>query len=823
MRKTLSRAILAALPTGILALGAGTTYAQDAENKDSDRVLEEVTVVARKVEENIQDVPVAVTAIGENLIVDLNINDLSDIGKYTAGLVFDSELGRGSNRPVIRGQANILGSSGVSYFIDGVYITGSIDDYDINDVQQLEVVKGPQSALYGRNTYSGAINIITRSPSEDFGARARVQIAEDNNYEVAASMNGPFGDSGWSGGLHVRHYELGGYETNLYDGSKIGIQETNSVSGVLEFSPSDTFRLRARAYYSERDDGQPVIALSDPNDNNCFFDEGSYYNGVGRYYCGTIDALPINTDWPFQAPGAGDQVDTLQTSLRMDWTLNDEWTLTSITGYNDISDDILTDGDYTGTSFQTTNFTPNGFPFAGFEDGPPFLYAYVPSVTDFTFAITGDTTDISEELRLEFDGERSRAIIGAYYFDQDISSRTNRNITPEQQDAADQNFFNEFLRMQGVCAANPICEGIIPLGNSEISVTRNIDDQSIRNYALFGLYSYDITDAWTVTLEGRWQEEKISQTVVAGFLGSDDTVTTSASKTFDAFLPRVTVDWRVTDNNMLYLLYAQGTKPGGLNGAAAIEAGLPGYEEEDVDSIEFGSKNYLFGGTMIANFAFYYNQVAGYQLTQAVQGAGEVVTATLNSGDADIYGMEAEVTWRPLDQLRLTANYAYNHNEFVAGTDANQGVLNDVADDSLANCSTGDQFPDVPGCTSLYGSIVGNQIPRVPEHTLFVDAEWRTQLGDTDWDWYVGGNYSYEANKWAQVTNLAGTGSTTLLSARLGLTNDNWSIQFYGRNLSGETSAPSVLRYVDASTFYRAFAISPRRDTYFGLTAIMNY
>lgn len=823
VKNILSRAILAALlPAGVLALGAGSALAQEQDQADSDMMLEEVIVTARKVEESLQEVPVAVSALSADYMADLGITDLSDISKVTAGLVFDSEFARGANRPVIRGQANILGGSGVSYFIDGVYITGSIDDYDLNDVQRVEVVKGPQSALYGRNTYSGAINIITRSPGEEFGANARLELAEDNEWQLAASVRGPLTDT-IGGSISVRHYERGGIFTNQFDGQDIGEQESNSLSGVLEFNPSERLQIRARAYWAERDDGQPAVVATRFFENNCFFDNGTLYGGAGRYFCGEVEARPINSDWPVQVPDQEDSTDTIQLSLRVDWDINDDWSLTSITGYNDVEDTFVIDGDYLPTSFHVSNFTPNGFPISGFEDGPPFNYAYVGSMTDFAFASNSTNEDISQELRFEFQGERMTALVGAYYFDQDTESRDIRNVSAAQQDLADANFFAEFLRMQGVCAANFLCESIFPLFNSTIVVPRDQNFLSTRNIAMFGLVSFDIGDAFGLTLEGRYAEEKITRRAIIQDLGGTPTATPSTSATFDNFKPRVTLDWQLTDNNMLYALYAKGTKPGGFNGTVAIEAGIPTFEEEEVDSFEIGSKNTFAGGRVVANFAAFYNDVQGYQLTQNVQSGQNTTSATVNAGDADIYGFEAEIMAQLTEGLRLTFNYAWADTEFTSGVDANQGVLNDVADNGLVDCSTGNQFPETGECTSLYGSIVGKSIPRVAEHQAFVDLEYRAPFGSGGWEWFAGANYVFESSKYAQVHNLAETGDTSLVNARVGVLNDRYSLQLYGRNLTGEDTPFNVLRYAEPEAFRRNFAISPRRDTYFGVIGSMNF
>jgi len=609
---------------------------------------------------------------------------------------------------------------------------------------------------------------------------------------------------------------------NIWDRSSIGEQSTQSISGVLDWTPTDNFQARFRAYYSERDDGQPPLVNTLTEENNCFFDNGGLYGGRGRYYCGVIEPRPLNTDWPRQVPDQADTDDDLNLSLRLDWDISDSLRLVSITGYNDNENEFTIDADYTPGSFQATNFTPfGGFPIGG--EFPNFTFGYPTGISDFTFSSAGERDDFSQELRFEFEGDNWRALVGGYYFDQDFSSRDIRNVSDAQRALADANFLAELQRMQGICAVNPFCAFIIPLGNSDFDVLRNQQSGSIRNTALFGLYSFSFAEDWNLTLEARWQEEKFSQTAIAQNLGEEPSNVTSASATFDAFLPRVTLDWMLTDDNMLYALYAMGTKPGGLNGTAAIEAGLPSYDEEDVSSFEVGSKNYLFDGTMIANFALFYNEVDGYQLTQAVEGAGQAVTATVNAGDAEIMGLEAEISFQVTDKLRATINYAYVDSEFTAGVDENQGVLNDVADNGLVDCSTGDQFPDQPGCTSIYGSIVGKQIPRTAKHQVFTDLEYRTPFGGNGWEWYAGTNYSYESSKYAQVHNLAETGDTKLVNARLGFTNDNWDVQAFARNLTGEDSPFNVLRYLQNDNFTRSFVISARRDTWYGVQAIYRW
>ena len=812
-------AMIGALPLNAFAADAEDAAGADAQSGDGE-AIEVVLVTARKRSENIQDVPVAVTALTAEQIADLGIRDLSDVSKITAGLIFDSEYARGSNRPVIRGQANILGDSGVSYFIDGVYVSGPIDDYDLSAVERIEVVKGPQSALYGRNTYSGAINIVTQSAGEAMGGQVTVEAAQDDQYLVTGAVSGPLSDT-FAAGVNVRHYERGGPFTNEYDGTEIGGQESQSVAAFFEFEPSERVFVRGRAYVGKRDDGQPPVTATRYFDNNCYTDDGSLYAGAGRYYCGVVEPVPINTDWTVQVPELEDSDDNTQLSLRIDVDLSDTVTLTSITGSQDRTERFVIDGDYLPTSFQVSNFTPNGFPYGGFADGAPFLYGYVGSMTDFSFASETETQGFSQEFQLALDTDSFEGMIGIYHFSEDSATRDIREVSEAQRGLASANWGREFGRMQGVCAASFLCESMTPFFGPTIDVPRDVNEIEVTNTAVFGMASFDLGERFGLTLEGRFQDEEISQRAVIQDLGSPAEPPVLADAGFDGFLPRVTLDWRPTDSSLFYLLYAVGTKPGGFNSTVAIEAGIPTFEEEEARGFEVGYKTVLADGQVTANLAAFMNQVEGYQLTQNVRAGQNATSATVNAGDADITGLEAEIMAMPatMPGLTLRLNYAWTDPEYTRGVDQNQGLLLDVADDGLTNCSTGKQFAQIEDCTgnARFGSIVGKQVPRTANHQLFADAELRRALGN-GWTWYAGVNYAYESSKFAQVHNEAETGDATLVNLRFGLVTERLALRLWARNVTGEDSPYNVLRYAEPEAFRRNFAIAHRRDTHVGLT-----
>lgn len=786
----------------------------------------EIVVTARKTEERLQEAPLAVAVVTADGIDRLGFNSVTDLTRATAGLVFDDSFGRDANRPVIRGQANILGDSGVAFFIDGIYFNGSIADYDVDSISRIEVVKGPQSALYGRNTYSGAINIITKSPTDRWRGRVQADVSEGAAYDISGSVSGPIAPGL---GLIVggRYFKNEGFFTNQFDGSPIGEQETNSAFAMLKYDDAGALRVGLRGNYTRTRDGQPAIFATDANDNNCLPDNGALYGGRGRYFCGVIRPRAVSSDYSEQFEGefVGNAIDTWNAGLTIDLDLTENLTLTSLTGYNSREAVQRTDGDYSPNRFQ-------GVIFATIPLGPPTAprvpFGFASSQTDFSFSNASDRTDWQQELRLQYTTDRARFLLGGFYWEQDSTSTDNRVLPPGAQAEANANML---AARQARCAANPRCASLspaFPLGS--LTESRNNSEDNIRNLAVFGSVSFDLTDRFSISAEGRYQEERIrtvaqTATVQSGNIGDP----VAAEATFKEFLPRVTADFQISRDNLLYAVYAEGQKPGGFNGAAAIAVGRTSFGAEDVVSYEIGSKNTFLDGALQVNLALFHNTIEGYQLTQPVEVlrpplAPQQVSAINNAGDVRITGLELEMTVRPTPELTLTANYAYANSRFRNGSDENQGVLDDVADDGLVNCSTGDQLPNITGCQSLFGDITGQSLPRAPEHTMFVDLDYRRDIGNSGWQGFAGINAYLLSSSFAQVHNLAETGDSVVSDLRIGAQNDNFRVQFFVRNLFDETAVNQLIRYADANRdLRRNFIAGLRPPRRFGVIAEVRF
>ncbi len=811
----------------LTALSPIAVYAQEAPAED-DNGAEEIIVTARKFSENLQNAPTSVAVVTAASIDRLGLDSIQDLSKTTSGLIFDDSFGRDANRPVIRGQANILGQSGVAFFIDGIYYSGSIADYDVDSIERVEVVKGPQSALYGRNTYSGAINIISKSPGETWEGKVSADVSENKRYDITAGIRGPIAE-GLGIAIGGRYFDNAGEFRNAFDGTRIGKQSTKSVYGLLKYDTGGAVRATLRANYTKTDDGQPAIFSQSANDNNCLFDNGTLYRGRGRYFCGTIRPQQVNSDYSRQfvdRENVGLEADTFNGAFRVDFDITDNLTLTSLTGYNKRKASNKTDGDYSGNSFNQAIFAsvPSGPAIGG---TPPRTLAYgvaafpptfaqLRSTQDFTFSNDQRTSDFSQELKLRYDTDSLKLLIGGYYFRQNDDTNDNR-VVPGGALALAQ--ANANAATAALCVRIANCGSYRPIaiattealaraaaGNPDLALfapSRNINNFDIENRAVFGSVSVKLAETFSISAEGRYAEESILQVAQTFKAGDTTKAITAALAKYKKFTPRITMDWQATPNHLLYGVYSEGQKPGGFNGNLAIAAGLPIYDAETVESFELGSKNRFLDGALTANFAVYRNKISGYQLTQNVFAPPNAVSAIVNAGDARVTGVEVELSLRPSRNFTVTANYALANAKFTRGLDENQGVLNDVADDGLVNCSLGDQFPLVSMCQSAFGSIAGKRIPRAPQHSVFFDVDYRQSIGSGDWKVFAGANVNLISSSFAQVHNLAKTGGSVVTDARLGVENGKYKVHFYVKNLFNEDSIAQIIRYADSNNDLR--------------------
>lgn len=768
------------LTTTAALLAPGLALAQSAPQQTQTTAggIEDIVITARKTEERLSDAPVAVTAFSERAIENQGLRDINDLARLSTGLSFSQTFGRSTDRPVIRGQSNVLANvqfgveSGVAYFVDGVYYPGSIQSFDIESVQRVEIIKGPQSALFGRNTYSGAINYVTKDPGDELTAKIRGRAAEHDEYEANLSISGPLiGDVlGFTAG--GRYYTYGGEYTNTLTGKKVGDEETKSGYLTLVFNPVEDIRARFRVQYAHDKDGPLALFLQGSDANNCApgFRSTAFRTGGTRnaptnnnqFFCGTIQARPdlvaLNTDPVFISQALGvrdgtafDGIENKQwiASSVIDWDIaGSGWVISSLTGWRKETNRFGTDSDHS-----------DAFIFLG----PP-----QPATVEPAFANTNinRTDDFSQEVRLASptDG-RVRGLVGLYYYKQKDNQRD-------------------------LTFASPLEGAPFSVNTPENNLTR------IENKAVFGLVSVELLEGLSITGEIRYAEEtkkRIDNGFCVGLEGFRTafnlagTIPCLAAPKFKKTAPRITVDYKTDGGTLFYAVYAEGSRPGGINGSAGAGVGLPFYQQESSKNVELGVKTSFLDGRIAFEGAAYYIDATDVQLTQALPvGAGAVNSIATNQGDAETKGFELQITAAPTDRLTLTLGYSYVDAKFTKGCDADYFILN----------SGGILYdPDlgvVPEC-----DITGKKLPLGSPHIINGSAFYEEPIGDTGMAWFASGNFSYEASKFVQTDNFAKTGDTFLVNARFGVRSDRWSIAAFGRNLTNEDSITLATRWFD--------------------------
>ena len=330
-----ARLLVASITAIGVALAALPASAQD---DDAALAVEEIVVSARKVEENVQDVPLSIDVFTEAFIEESGSLSIFDLAQFTPNLSFRQSYGRTFDRPSIRGQSVILGANTVGLFVDGVFVQGSISSTPLDNIERIEVIKGPQAALFGRATLSGAINYITKRPGNDWDTKIVLRGAEHDEYEARAYVSGPIIRDTLAFDLGVRHYEYGGeWDNTGPGGTTIGQEQTQSVYGSLYWTPTENFDALLKLAVMEDDDGHPPNFLSvESSDLNCFL------SSPRGYYCGIVPA-PEDVEIDIvDGNNYGTSKETQRASLELNWDVGDT-TLTSQTAYSKEDEDWLLD------------------------------------------------------------------------------------------------------------------------------------------------------------------------------------------------------------------------------------------------------------------------------------------------------------------------------------------------------------------------------------------------------------------------------------------------------------------------------------------------
>lgn len=750
----------------------------------------DIVVTARKREETLLDVPISVSAFSSARIEDRLAQDITDLAEFTPGLQMQEAFGRGFDRPVIRGASNILQAEGkVGIFLDGAPYFGDFSSLDLANIERVEVIKGPQSAVFGRGTLSGAINVVLKRPGLELEGKISATVGTDQRREVSGFVSTPI--TPWLGvQAGAKFFDVDGqFRNRAVPGERLGDQNSHQYTAGLFLDPSPDMRASVRWLHQRDDDGHYAIALQPAGANNCFL-------ATRPYFCGAAEPpkdLGLNTD-ALQRPGLYRNADRFIGDFAWD-IAGSGYEFSVQAGYSDLIEVVGTDQSYDDRHF--------------FILGSPAVCTFVPIGNQLCTQSAFNTTDGTHRKTETYEaritspaGDRLRWRIGA---------------------------FTSLDRSKAMEAY---------LEASELGLDLLADSRRIRNRAIFGGIDFDVTHALTVGVELRHQVDKVrnstpsyragdifSADYLAGLrLPNPDQIVGVAGVRkgkFSATLPRITANWKAAPDLSFYAQFSKGNAPGGFN---PVDAPQSTFDEEKLTNYEVGVKTTRFGFDYL-NISAFWQDYANQVLTNTYVTPTAINSYKANIGETRIRGLELEGSYPLIGQaLKLQFNYTYLDAEIREGIEGDQAILLL----GLA-CKVGRATNlDLPGCREA-ASIAGNRPPLVSKHMGSIGLRSTHEL-TSDLTLFTGADLIFRSNFY-DVLNLTKSGDSAKVNLQVGVRDDNGlRVALYGRNVFGDDAPVGVLRYVDlgvprapSGDSARAFAITPARKSEFGLTVSKSF
>ena len=585
---------------------------------------EAIVVTARRTEENVQRVPGAITAFSEKSLDRIQATDTTGLQGAVPNL--NIVQGRGSSNSTnifIRGigQPDALQTfdPAVGVYVDDVYLSRIRgNQLDLLDVERVEVLRGPQGTLYGKNTIGGAIKFVTRKPGQEFRATGSIAVGSYNQFELKGAASGPISDT-LAAGFAVMRAKRDGFVEDRNDDREYNNKNTLAGRAAIAYTPSSSLRVDLSADYAHDDaklnTGAPlndIVHLFTPTVIVPLERDPDHYN----FTVETTPGLPNSTKmthWGLSGTAAYD--------------VNDQLTLKSITAYRKL---------------RTTDYVD--------------IDATAAEVGDVLVDVHQD--QFSQEFQLLYTSDRLSGVAGLYYLDEDITSH---------QEA----FADDLVNLAAF-------RGILPdflLGPSNFpTFLRTIDDDLKTNsYAAYANVSYSVTDALRLSAGLRWTRDEKDYFRTTSTFSSSPLLNSVAPFVFDRkdhwsdVSPMASIDYQFSPSTMAYLRYSKGFKSGGFNGRANEIGSSTAYDPETANSYEAGLKTTI-ARQLRLNVAVFHTGYKDFQARVSELDDSTLpptpLLSVLNAGKLRIRGAELEAVWTPTPQLLLDSQIGYLDAEY---------------------------------------------------------------------------------------------------------------------------------------------------------------
>ena len=781
---------------GLLASATGGAAAQ---------VVDEIIVTAQKREQSLQDVPISISTFTGEFIEASGIDTLQQLGQYTPNLslAFSSQLA--NNRIIMRGVGSVGNSAiepSVAVFVDGIYIprpssvVGTLTDLEI-----VEVLRGPQGTLFGRNASMGALNIRTRKPEEEFSGNIRASYGNYDHLRVAGALSGAFSQDA-AARLAFQYSDRDGYGNNSFTSggshSDVGVWDDLSLRGKLYFEPDADLDITLTADYAKINNGGGVIEVLP----DTVLPE---YLEALRTFLSPMDPFTMPSgEVPESMNGFDhdvhqdhrDNADDEQWGISGDinWRVGDH-TIRSITGYRKWSNDTLD------------------------ESVIRLPMDLIRRVTHY------DVETVSQELQLlSPTGGRIEYVAGAYYYQEDYG------IDQAFDHGADfcfpfiYNLFASYLAEFNFSAgaARAIAAGVSrDCGSAaQTNAVSTRFRQDVNNFALYGQLTFNATEQLRVTGGVRWTNSDKDGSFVS-LVNNPISAPPSLENPFTIGLripedhPDLKYDeeeitwlanisYHPVESVMLFATYATGFRSGGFNPegfdsvAAAIGATRV-YDTETVDNIEVGAKGGLFDNRMIVSLNYFHTEIDDLQ-DRRFDGVNFLMQ---NVDELTQQGVELDIQARPLDQLYTVLGVSYLDSKFGDFPNATS-LPADIAD--YRRSVQLSRFLGLPPAQVPTRDLTGYRNHFSPKWQLSLAAEWSDRIPASGLGWFVRGEYQYIAEQNIGADTNQGPQSLQpgydIVNTRFGLrgVNNGWEISSFVRNAFDEEYCQVVFIQALATT-----------------------
>ena len=750
--------------------------------------IEEIIVTAQKREQSLQDVPISITAFSGEFLQDSGIDTLQQLGQYTPSLSLASSSQLANNRIILRGVGSVGNSAiepSVAVFVDGIYIPrpssviGTLTDLEI-----VEVLRGPQGTLFGRNASMGALNIRTRKPEDEFSGDIRASFGDYDHVRVAGALSGAF-SPGIAGRLAFQYSDRDGYGENSYteNGSDndVGTWEDGSVRGKLFFEPAPDLDITLTADFSRIINGGGVIEVVSGSV------QPEYLVALRRFLSRT-DPLTMPSG---EVPDAADGFDNNVHQDHRDYAEDEQWgiagdinwrlgdhTVRSLTGYRKWSNDTLNES---------------------------VIRLPMDLIRRVTFY---DVETVSQELQLlSPTGGLIEYVAGAYFYQEDYGINQSFDHGQDFCSPFVGNLFASYLVSFNFSpqAANAIAGGVSrdcdKAEQRDAVATRFRQDVS--NYALYGQLTLNVTEQLRVTGGVRWTDSNKDGSFLS-LVNNPISAPPSPENPFtiDLRIPEdrpdleydeeeitwlANISYHPVESVMLFATYATGFRSGGFNpegfdSVAEASGADRVFETETVDNIEVGAKGGLFDNRVVVNLNYFHTQINDLQ-DRRFDGVNFLMQ---NVDELTQQGVELDIQARPLDQLYTVLGVSYLDSSFGDFPDATS-LPAEIADYRTSLQLS--RFLGFPPAQLPTRDLTGDRNHFSPKWQLSLVAEWSDRIPVHGLGWFVRGEYQYNAeqNVGADTNQAPQTiqPGYDIVNARLGLrgANDGWEISSFVRNV----------------------------------------